>query len=106
MGVHPPFLSELLRLPVRDVLHGVRGTGLEGPGRGPRSHEAVSDVPLRRWLEVPDRSVEGRGGGHDYERAAPADPAEDESRDGRNGSAAREKVRTIPNFHDRVGITN
>ena len=53
--LHPALLPRLLRLPVRDLLHGVRGAGGEGEGRRSDGDEALPDVPERRRIEVPDR---------------------------------------------------
>ncbi len=54
VGVHPPFLPELLRLPVRHVVHRVGGAGREGQGGRPRRDAALSGVPRGGRVEVPD----------------------------------------------------
>ena len=51
--------------------------------------EALSDVSFLRRVEIPDRSAEGGRRRHDDRRAARADDADDEPRDGRNGDAAQ-----------------
>src|SRR5262249_2057206 len=89
VGLHPALLSELLRLPVRDVVHRVGRAVREGPRGRPGRDEAVSRVPVGGRIEVCDRSAEGRRRRHDDRRAAAADAAEDEPRDGRNGADSR-----------------
>ena len=73
VGVHPALLPELLRLPVRDVVHRVGGAVGEGARRRSGRDQALPHVPQRRRLEVPDRSAEGRRRRHDDRRAAQAD---------------------------------
>ena len=68
--LHSALLPRLLRVPVRHVVHGVRGARRQGEVGRRGGHEALPDVPRRRRLEVPDRSAEGRRRGHDHRRAA------------------------------------
>ena len=65
MGVHPALLLELLRLPVRDVVHRVGGARRQGARRRCRRDEAVPRVPVGGRLEVSDRSAQGRRRRHD-----------------------------------------
>ena len=53
VGVHPPLLPELLRVPVRHVVHGVRSARVEGPGRRPGGDEALP----RRSCQPGARSI-------------------------------------------------
>ena len=84
--LHPAFLPRLLRLPVRDVLHGVRGARRQGQVGRRRRDPALPGVSERRRLEVSDRPAEGRGRRHDDRRAARSHRPADEPRDGRNGT--------------------
>ncbi len=89
VGVHPALLQLVLRLPVRDVVHGVdRALGESALGRAGRGR-ALPRVPGVRRVEVPDRSAEGRRRRHDDERAARPDDPEDGSRHGRDREAAQ-----------------
>ena len=92
VGVHPPLLSELLRLPVRDVVYRVGCAFGEGADRGSGRDQAVPGVSLRRRVEISDRSPEGRRRRHDHQRTASAHDAEDEPGHGRYGDLDRETV--------------
>ena len=87
--LHPALLPRLLRLPVRDVVHGFGGAGREGQRRR-GGQAALPGVPQRRRLEVSDRAAQGRRRRHDDRRAARADDEGDDSRDGRDGKSAGE----------------
>ena len=87
--LHPALLPRLLRLPVRDVVHRVRGAGRAGQGRQRRGDQEVPRVHQRRRLEVPDRSPEGCRRRHDDRRAAQPDDQGDEPRHGRDGENSR-----------------
>ena len=54
----------------------------------PRGAEDVPGVPVGGWIEVSDRSSEGRRRRHDDRRAADSDDEGNEPRDGRDGEAA------------------
>src|SRR5262245_46770433 len=90
MELHPAFLSRFLRLSVRDVVYRVAGARRKGEVRGPRGHEALSDVsPLGRF-KVPDRSAQRCRRGHDDGRASRSPDESDEPRHGRHGEAPRQ----------------
>ncbi len=50
VGVHPALLPELLRLPVRDVVHGLGRALGEGDGRRQGGAQALPGLPQRRWI--------------------------------------------------------
>ena len=95
-------LQQLLRVSVRDVVHGRhRAVGRRPGSRRGRCgrDEAIPPVPVLRWLEVPDRPAERRRRRHDRRRAARADDAQDESGDGRN----RRSPRRLSTLHGPPG---
>ncbi len=100
VGVHQPLLLQLLRLPVRDEPGGLDRHRQLHPGRGgagdavDAQSRRVSGAALRGRVQVPDRSPEGGGGGHDHAGAVQRGDAGDERGDGRDGgdSGAAEVV--------------
>ena len=78
-------------------------TSFTAPRRCRRRCWPATQAATKRYLtflgvgriEVSDRSAEGRRRGHDDRRAARPDDQEDESRDGRDGEAARDARRSL-----------
>ena len=57
VGVHPALLPELLRLPVRHLVHRVVGALGESAARRPGRDRAIPDLPGIGRLEVSDRTA-------------------------------------------------
>src|ERR1700757_2059000 len=91
MGDDSALLQFVLRLPVRDVVHGVVGLVGESSRGRTRSHRALSDLSFGGEIEISDRLAEGRRCRYDQRRTPGVDRQEDESCDGRDGKVAEEE---------------
>ena len=82
MGLHPPFLQLVLRLPVRHLIHRVVRLVGKSPRRRSRSHRALPQVHFLGQIGISHRPPERRRRRHDHRRTPRPDRQKDESRHG------------------------